>query len=101
MTMAQESFHNRTCWTIENTDIRVTVIQSGGHIAALVLKDGPQLNPLWVQNRPTIDSDRYDPAIHGTTYGIGPEARLLSGLSATIFVFRIGATPARLSTMPA
>jgi hypothetical protein len=80
MTMAQESFHNRACWTIENASIRVTVIQSGGHVAALVLKDGPELNPLWVQNRPTIDSDRYDPAIHGTTYGTGPEARLLSGL---------------------
>jgi hypothetical protein len=57
MTMAEKSFLNRACWTIENDDIRVTVIKSGGHIAALVLKDGPELNPLWVQNRPTIDSD--------------------------------------------
>ena len=78
--MSQKSFHSRACWTIENTDIRVTVIKSGGHIAALVLKDGPELNPLWVQDRPTIDSDQYDPAIHGATYGAGPEARLLSGL---------------------
>jgi hypothetical protein len=80
MTTAEKSFHNRECWTIENADIRVTVIKSGGHIAALVLKGASELNPLWVQDRPTIDSDRYDPAIHGKTYGTGPEARLLSGL---------------------
>jgi len=80
MTMAQKWFHNRECWTIENADIRVTVIKSGGHIAALVLKNGPELNPLWVQDRPTIDSERYDPAMHGATYGTGPEARLLCGL---------------------
>jgi hypothetical protein len=80
MTMTQKSFHNRACWTIENSDIRVTVIKSGGHIAELVLKDGPELNPLWVQDRDTIDSDRYDPSIHGSTYGTRPESRLLSGL---------------------
>jgi hypothetical protein len=80
MTMAQESFHSRACWTIENADIRVTVTESGGHVAALVLKGGPELNPLWVQNRPTIDSDRFDPAIHSAIYGTGSEARLLSGL---------------------
>jgi hypothetical protein len=80
MIMAQSSFHNRPCWTIENSDTRVSVMKSGGHIAELVLQNTPYLNPLWVPDRPTIDSDQYDPAIHGATYGEAPEAKLLSGL---------------------
>jgi hypothetical protein len=80
MAMAQKSFHGRLCWTIENSDIRVTVVRSGGHIAELVLKNQQEVNPLWVQGRETIDSDRYNPSLHGATYGTGPEARLMSGL---------------------
>lgn len=80
MAMVQNSFHDRACWTIENADIRVTVMKSGGNIAALVLKKKLDLNPLWVQERATIDSDQYDPAIHSATYGTAPEAKLLCGL---------------------
>ena len=58
----------------------------------LFLRIRPQLNPLWGQNRLTIDSDQHHRAIHGTTYGIAPEARPLAAYSATIFVFRIGVT---------
>jgi hypothetical protein len=78
--MAEKSFRNRPRWTIKNADIRVSVMRSGGHIAELVIQGTPDLNPLWAADRPTIDSDQYDPAIHGATYGKGPEAKLLSGL---------------------
>ncbi len=80
MAIAQKSFHSRLCWTIENSDIRVTVVVCGGHIAELVLKNQQEVNPLWIPDRETIDSDRYNPSLHGATYGTGPEARLMSGL---------------------
>jgi hypothetical protein len=95
MTMAEQSFHNRLCWTIKNADIRVSVMKSGGHIAELVLQDAPDLNPLWVPERPTIDSDQYDSAIHGVTYGKGPEAKLLSGLLGHSLCFPYWGDPSR------
>jgi hypothetical protein len=49
-------------------------------VAEILHKSTGDLNPLWIQNRPTIDSDQFDPAIHGDTYGTDAEARLISGL---------------------
>jgi len=45
-----------------------------------VLKGAAEVNPLWVQKRPTIDADQYDPAKHEKLYGGGPGARLMAGL---------------------
>jgi hypothetical protein len=70
----------RPVWTIETEQIRVSVTECGAHVAEIVLKRCDEVNPLWIRNRPTIDSDQYDPAIHGTIYGTGYEARLMSGL---------------------
>ncbi len=70
----------RPAWTIETEQIRVSVTECGAHVAEIVLKHCDEVNPLWIQNRPSIDSDQFDPAIHGTTYGTGYEARLISGL---------------------
>jgi hypothetical protein len=57
------------------------VLESGGHIARITLQEGPDVNPLWTQNRATIDSDRFDPKIHGVLYGNDSEAKLISGLA--------------------
>src|ERR1700704_4181211 len=69
-------FQNRDSWVIETPTLRV---QSGGHIAEIALKGGAEVNPLWVQNRPTLDANQYDPAKHEKLYGGGPGARLMSG----------------------
>ncbi len=73
-------FENRDAWTLEGPKLRVTVMQSGGHIGEIVLKEGRAVNPLWIQSRPTIEPDRFDPVRDGKRYGRGVEARLLSGL---------------------
>jgi hypothetical protein len=72
-------FHDRDAWTVESPRLRVTLLQSGGHVAEIVLKPGG-VNPLWIQSRPTIDIEQYDPAKHQKLYGGTSEARLMSGL---------------------
>lgn len=65
---------------METEQLRVTVLECGGHVAEIVCKSAGDTNPLWVQNRPTIDSDQFDPRIHGAIYGVDAEARAISGL---------------------
>jgi len=73
-------FQNRDSWVIETPTLRDSIMQSGGHVAEIVLKGGAEVNPLWVQNRPTLDAEQYDPAKHEKLYGGGPGARLMAGL---------------------
>lgn len=73
-------FHNRDAWVIESPQLRVSITQSGGHIAEIVLKDAGAVNPLWVQTRPTIDAEQYVKVKHEKFYGGGAGARLMSGL---------------------
>ncbi|MDQ2839620.1 MAG: hypothetical protein M3Y72_00985 [Acidobacteriota bacterium] len=75
------SVWGRSCWIIDSSHLRVTVLESGGHIAAITLQKGPNVNPLLIQSRPTIDSDQFDPKIHGPIYGNDSEAKLISGLA--------------------
>ena len=77
--MTTTSFHNRAAWQIESDQIRVTVMECGGHVAETTLKR-TGVNPLWIQDRPTIDSDQYDPSIHGAIYGDDSEGRLIAGV---------------------
>jgi hypothetical protein len=91
--MPQTYFSHRRAWTVETELLRMTVLQCGGHLAEIVLKDANHVNPLWVQSRPTIDSDSYDPAIHGQLYGKTPEARLLSGLAGHNLCFPFWGNP--------
>jgi len=72
-------FHDRDSWTIDTLDIRVTVLQSGGHVAEIFLKDGG-VNPLWLPKEPTMDAEQFDAAKHSASFGGGPAARLRAGL---------------------
>jgi hypothetical protein len=78
--MPVSAYLGRPAWKLESKELRVSILQCGGHIGEITLKSGNEVNPLWVPPIPTIDSDQYDPAIHGTIYGTNAEARLLSGL---------------------
>lgn len=70
----------RPARTIDTEQIRVFVTESGAHVNEIVRKRCDEVNPLWIQSRPTTDSDQFDPAIRGTIYGADYEARLISGL---------------------
>jgi hypothetical protein len=69
----------RRAATIENDRIRVTVLVEGGHIAE-VFDKAAGVNPLWTPPWTSIEPSAYDPAVHDTVYGSGPDARLLAGI---------------------
>ena len=76
---AQHRFHNRAAWKIASGEIEVSVTEWGGHLAETTWRSSG-VNPLWVQDRPTIDPDQFDTAIHEGIYGSDSEALLISGL---------------------
>lgn len=76
--MSAQQFHGRRAQTIENEQLRVTILEEGGHIAEIFDKR-TKLNPLWVPPWPSIEPSTYDQATD-TVYGAGVESKLLSGL---------------------
>jgi hypothetical protein len=69
----------RRAATIENDQIRVTVLVEGGHIAEIFDK-AAGINPLWTPPWTSLEPSLYDPAVHDTVYGRGSDARLLAGI---------------------
>ena len=82
---------NRRQVHLENDRLRVTLLQSGGHIAAAELKE-TGVSPLWDPPWETIDPTEYDPDLH-PQYGEGFEARLLSGIAGHNLCFDIFGVP--------
>src|SRR5262245_60038191 len=75
---ALSAYRGRRAATIENADLKVCVIEDGGHIAEIVDKR-TGINPLWTPPWPTLDPSAYEASRH--EYGRGPDARLLSGIA--------------------
>lgn len=64
--------------SIENRDLRVTILREGGHIAEVFDKRAG-VSPLWTPPWPSLDPSRYDRASH-PEYGDGADASLLAGI---------------------
>lgn len=64
--------------TIENHDVRVTVLEEGGHIAEIFDKR-TGVNPLWLPPWTSLEPSAYDGARH-TEYGSGSDAKLLAAI---------------------
>ena len=76
--MLRTSYRNRRAVQLENDNLRLTVLEEGGHIAELQhRKTG--VNPLWTPPWPSIEPTTYDPARH-PEYGDAMEGRLLAGI---------------------
>jgi hypothetical protein len=88
-----KTFLGRPAWQIDTPNVRVTILECGGHVAEIVHKASGEINPLWIQNRPTIDSDQFDPAIHGAEFGRDGEAKLISGLAGHNLCFPFWGAP--------
>jgi hypothetical protein len=71
-------FRGRRAAAIENSDLRLTVLEGGGHIAE-VLHKRAGVSPLWIPPWPSIEPDDYM-ASTDRTYGAGVESQLLAGI---------------------
>jgi hypothetical protein len=76
--MASARYRGRRAATLENEQLRVTVLEGGGHLAEVYHK-GTGVNPLWTPPWPSIDPAAYDPE-HHPMYGDGVDASLLAGI---------------------
>ena len=76
--MSQTTFRNRRARSIENADVRVTVLEGGGHIAE-VLDKKTGVNPLWTPPWPSIEPSAYK-AEGDRAYGASVESQLLAGI---------------------
>jgi len=74
----ENSFRGRRAASIENADLRVTVLHGGGHIVEIFDKRSG-VNPLWVPTWPSIEPSEYDLARH-PEYGDNVEAKLLASI---------------------
>jgi hypothetical protein len=71
-------YRGRRAAILENSAVRVTVLEEGGHIAEIFDKH-TGINPLWTPPWPSIEPSTYDRQKHGQ-YGGGVDARLLAGI---------------------
>ena len=76
--MSETRYYGRRAVTVENRDLRVTVLNEGGHIAEIFDKSSG-VNPLWTPPWPTIEPSQYGRE-HTALYGDGVDARLLAGI---------------------
>ena len=71
------TFHGRKAAQIENGQLRVTVLEEGGHIAE-ILDKRTGVNPLWIPPWRSIEPSTFDPK--SDEWGTDSEAKLLCGI---------------------
>ncbi len=76
--MAETRYRGRRATSIENENLRVTVLHEGGHIAEILDKKSG-VNPLWTPPWSSIEPSTYDRQKH-PEYGADAESKLLSGI---------------------
>src|SRR5712692_2131808 len=79
------TYRGRRAAMMETDDLRVTVLEEGGHIAEIYDKHAG-VNPLWTPPWPSIEPSSFDRlrmSAHGELverYGTGAHAKLLAGI---------------------
>jgi hypothetical protein len=76
--MSVPEYRGRRAAKVENPDLRVTVLEEGGHIAEILDKRSG-VNPLWTPPWPSIEPSTYVADRHAE-YGSGSDAKLLAGI---------------------
>ncbi|HEX8985835.1 MAG TPA: hypothetical protein VF767_10395 [Bryobacteraceae bacterium] len=76
--MPQTTYRNRKAVSIENGEVRLTVLVEGGHVAEMLHK-ASGVNPLWTPPWPSIEPSTYSLERH-PEYGADAESRLLAGI---------------------
>lgn len=76
--MPEATYRGRRACVLENGDLRVTLLEEGGHVAEIADRRSG-INPLWTPPWPSIEPSAYDPA-HHPDYGLDAEGKLLAGI---------------------
>ena len=76
--MPDTTYRSRKAVSIENSEVRVTVLVEGGHIAEILHK-ASGVNPLWTPPWASIEPSTYSLAKH-PEYGADSESKLLAGI---------------------
>ena len=76
------TYRDRRAATIENDDLRVTVLVEGGHIAE-ILDKRTGINPLWTPAWPSIEPSSFG-VNHHDRFGSGADGKLLAGIMANV-----------------
>ena len=71
-------YRGRRAAVLEDDDVRVTVLEEGGHIAEIFDRRSA-VNPLWTPPWRSIEPSAFTPA-HRAEYGTDVDAQLLAGL---------------------
>lgn len=61
MRIAKTVFRGRKGWEIDNGTLKLVMLEGGGHLASLVHRERPGVNPLWVPIWKTIEPWTYRP----------------------------------------
>ncbi len=91
-------FNDRSAWQLETDHLRVSVLEGGGHIAELVLKNslgGESINPLWVPHWPSVEPWRFDFEQHSEIYGKDSEAAMLASIMGHNLCFDFWGAPSQ------
>ena len=76
--MPMSTYRGRRAASIENPQLRVTVLVEGGHLAE-VLDKRSGMNPLWTPHWDSIEPSAFDASRHAS-YGGASDGRLLAGI---------------------
>jgi hypothetical protein len=76
--MPISTYRGRRAASIENAQLRVTVLSEGGHIAE-VLDKRSGINPLWTPHWESIEPSTFEPSRHAS-YGGATDGALLAGI---------------------
>ncbi len=76
--MPLTQFKNRSAFLIENEQLRVSILQQGGHLAEIYDKQAG-VSPLWIPPWPSMEPAGYDRRKH-PEYGNDAESKPLAGI---------------------
>lgn len=82
VSVTPSTFEGRECFTLKNSQMRITMLTGGAYIAELRLlsPEGQEsINPMFIPHYRTIDPHTYTPEKHQHLYGLGRNAKLMAG----------------------
>ena len=82
MGITRKPFGGRRAWQVGSGEVELTILEGGGHLAAITLAERPGLNPFWRPVWPTVEPWRYRAREHGPAVG---GSALLASIAGHIF----------------